>query len=333
MNEKDSIRVDTAKLDELMNLMAELVIAKSRILDTLRKYNIKEVDESLSQLSRITLDLQNVVMKVRMVNVETVFSKFPRIMRDLEKQSAKEIDFIMQGTETELDRTVSEEISEPILELLNFSVQDLEDPNERITKGKNKKCSIKLSAKYEGNGVVISIQSDGRGLIPQEISGPRQKIENLKGSLSTESQKGMWMRFNIRLPLTLSIMRALLVNIGKYVYAVPIENINTTQKLVKGDIKFVQDREVFMLRGEVIPIVRPHKIFGEEDSGYDENRNIVIVKFGDKKYGIIVDVLLGQDDIVIKPLGKLLSDVDTFNGGAILGDGSIALILDLGALS
>ena len=376
-----SIRVDINKLDELMNLMAELVIARSRIAETLKKFSIKEVDESLSQLSRITLDLQNVVMKVRMVPVSFVFNRFPRLTRDIAKELGKEINFIMQGEETELDRTVVDEIGDPLIHLLRNSLDHgIESPEERIAKGKPKIGTIRLSARHEGNGVIIEVEDDGkgmdkekilkkaleRGLVDQttassmkdeeilalsflpglstkdkatELSGRgvgmdvvKSTVESLKGTVTLESEKGRGTIVRIRMPLTLAIIEALLVTVKDYVYAIPIANIDTTQKIADGEIKVVQDREVFMLRGEVIPVIRLRELFGYSRNENLKQENIVIIKVGNKKYGVIVDRLLGQDDIVIKSLGSMLSDVKEFSGGAILGDGRIALILDVSSL-
>lgn len=376
-----SIRVDINKLDELMNLMAELVIARSRIAETLKKFSIKEVDESLSQLSRITLDLQNVVMKVRMVPVSFVFNRFPRLTRDIAKELGKEINFIMQGEETELDRTVVDEIGDPLIHLLRNSLDHgIESPEERIAKGKPKIGTIRLSARHEGNGVIIEVEDDGkgmdkekilkkaleRGLVDQttassmkdeeilalsflpglstkdkatELSGRgvgmdvvKSTVESLKGTVTLESEKGRGTIVRIRMPLTLAIIEALLVTVKDYVYAIPIANIDTTQKIADGEIKVVQDREVFMLRGEVIPVIRLRELFGYSKNDNLKQENIVIIKVGNKKYGVIVDRLLGQDDIVIKSLGSMLSDVKEFSGGAILGDGRIALILDVSSL-
>ncbi|MGM0640511.1 MAG: chemotaxis protein CheA [Thermotogota bacterium] len=376
-----SIRVDIKKLDELMNLMAELVISRSRILETLKKYSIKEVDESLSQLSRITLDLQNIVMKVRMVPVAFVFNRYPRLVRDISKDLKKEINLIIEGEDTELDRTVADEIGDPLIHLIRNSLDHgIESPEKRIAKGKPKTGTIKLSARHEGNGVIIEIEDDGKGLdreqiinkaisrgvIDQqkaqslsdeevyslifeagfstkeqatELSGRgvgmdvvKSTVEGLNGTVSIESEKGKGTKVTIRLPLTLAIIEALLITVNKQVYAIPIANIDTTQKISDGELKEVQDREVFMLRGEVIPIVRLREIFGYERKKDDEQENIVIIKVGNKKFGVIVDKLLGQDDIVIKSLGSLLTDVKEFSGGAILGDGSIALILDVASL-
>ncbi|MDN5345530.1 MAG: two-component system, chemotaxis family, sensor kinase CheA [Petrotoga sp.] len=376
-----SIRVDINKLDDLMNLMAELVIARSRIIETLSKYDVKEVDESLTQLSRITLDLQNVVMKIRMVPVAFVFNRFPRLVRDLAKELGKKVNFVIQGEETELDRTVVDEIGEPLVHLLRNSLDHgIEGPHERLAKGKPETGTLKLSARHEGNGVIIEVEDDGKGFdknkilrtainkglissseasklsddeiynfvflpgfstktVSSEVSGRgvgmdvvKSTIESLKGTISLETKKEKGTKISIRLPLTLAIIEALLITVNEHVYAIPIANIDTTQRISDGELKVVQGQEVFLLRGEVMPIVRLRKLFGYEKKNDSSNEYIIIVKAGNKKYGVVVDKLLGQDDIVIKSLGSLLNDVKEFSGGAILGDGRIALILDVASL-
>ncbi|HOJ93806.1 MAG TPA: chemotaxis protein CheA [Fervidobacterium nodosum] len=373
-----TVRVDIEKLDNLMNLMGELVIARSRIADILKKYNIKEVDESLAQLSRITLDLQNVVMKVRMVPIEFVFNRFPRMVRDLSKNLGKEINFIMEGEETELDRTFVEVIGDPLVHLIRNAIgHGIESKEERIALGKPPVGTVKLSARHEGNNVVIEVEDDGRGMSKEkiikkaiekgliteekaltlpdekvfefiflpgfstkeqvsELSGRgvgmdvvKNTIDSLNGTVSIESKPGKGTKVTIRLPLTLAIIQALLVKVNNYVYAIPISIIDSTLIISSEDIKVVQNEEVIVIRGEVIPIIKLWEVFGMEHEQNPHEMNVVVVKSGAKKYGLAVDTLIGQEDIVIKSLGKVFSDVKIFSGGATLGDGSIALILDI----
>lgn len=373
-----TVRVDIDKLDTLMNLMGELVISRSRIIDTLKRYNIKDVDESLSQLSRITLDLQNIVMKVRMVPVAFVFNRFPRMVRDLSKQLGKEINFVIKGEETELDRTFVEEIGEPLLHLIRNAIDHgIESKEERLALGKPPAGNVVLSAHHEGNNVVIEVQDDGRGIDKSvilkhaierglvteseaagysdekifeflftpgfstkdeasEVSGRgvgmdvvKNVVGSLNGNISIESLPGKGTTVSIRLPLTLAIIQALLVRIGTLVYAIPIANIDSTLSISYDEIRSVQDREVIVIRGEIIPITKLWETLEIPHDKVEESMNAVIVKVGNKKHGIIVDALIGQEDIVIKSLGKLFLDVKEFSGGAILGDGSIALILDV----
>lgn len=376
-----TIRVDTEKLDTLMNLMAELVISRSRINETLKKYAIKQVDESLAQLSRITLDLQNIVMKIRMVPVSYVFNRFPRMVRDLARNSSKDINLLITGKETELDRTVVEEIGEPLVHLLRNSVDHgIESREERLKKGKATVGTIHLNAKHEGNNVVIEISDDGKGLdrssilakavekgltdeisavtltdeevfqfifLPgfstkaqvSELSGRgvgmdvvKTGIENLNGSVSIESTLGKGTQVTIRLPLTLAIIQALLIKVSGFVYAIPIASIDSTLTLPTSEIQVVQSREVIVIRGEIIPIIWLKDLFRLPNEDRPSQIHVVIVKVGSKKYGFVVDTLLGQDDIVIKSMGKLMKDVREFSGAAILGDGSIALILEVATI-
>uniref|UniRef100_A0A7C4RVS7 Chemotaxis protein CheA n=1 Tax=Fervidobacterium thailandense TaxID=1008305 RepID=A0A7C4RVS7_9BACT len=373
-----TVRVDIEKLDNLMNLMGELVIARSRIVDILKKYNIKEVDESLAQLSRITLDLQNVVMKVRMVPIEFVFNRFPRMVRDLARNLGKEINFVMEGEETELDRTFVEVIGDPLVHLIRNAIDHgIETKEERIALGKPPIGTVKLSARHEGNNVVIEVEDDGRGMdrekilrkaiekgliteekaqgLPDErifdfiflpgfstkeqvseLSGRgvgmdvvKNTIESLNGTVSIESKLGKGTKVTIRLPLTLAIIQALLVKVNNFVYAIPISIIDSTLIITTEEIKVVQNEEVIVIRGEVIPLIKLWEIFGMEHEKTPAEMNVVVVRYGTRKYGLAVDTLIGQEDIVIKSLGKVFSDVKIFSGGATLGDGSIALILDV----
>jgi len=374
-----TIRVDIDKLDTLMNLMGELVISRSRIMETLRKYQIKEIDESLAQLSRITLDLQNIVMKIRMVPIAFVFNRFPRMVRDLSRKLNKEVNLIITGQETELDRTVVDEIGEPLLHLLRNSIDHgIESKEERIGKGKPPVGTVTLDARHEGNNVVIEVSDDGRGLDREKIlkraiemglinetnvstltdekifsfifspgfstaenvsdvSGRgvgmdvvKSTIEALNGSVQIESVKDQGTKVTIKLPLTLAIIQALLVTVTDFVYAIPLVNVEETLSITKDEIKIVEKKPVIYIRGEIIPLINLKELFQlphEESNNID--LNVVIVHSGARKYGLMVDKLLGQDDIVIKSLGKLLKGIKEFSGGAILGDGSIALILDV----
>jgi two-component system chemotaxis sensor kinase CheA len=373
-----TVRVDIDKLDTLMNLMGELVISRSRISDILRKYNIKEVDESLSQLNRITLDLQNVVMKIRMVPIAFVFNRFPRMVRDLAKQLSKEINFVIEGEDTELDRTFVEDIGEPLVHLLRNAIDHgIETKEERIAKGKPPVGTVVLSARHEGNNVVIEVKDDGRGIdratvlkkaiekgliseaqaenlsdekvyeflfLPgfstrsnaTELSGRgvgmdvvKNVVESLNGTVKIESVKDRGTTVTIRLPLTLAIIQALLVTVNNHVYAIPIANIDSTLNVSANKIQKLQDKLVTVIRGEIIPLVKLWEVFGLNGHKEEQYYNTVIVRMGNRKYGLVVDSLIGQEDIVIKSLGKIFNDVRIFSGGAILGDGSIALILDV----
>ena len=333
-----SIRVELEKMDTLMNLMAELVISRSQINGVLKKNNIKEVDESLSQLSRITLDLQNIVMKIRMVPIETVSQKFPRMIRDIARKEGKEIKFSIKGQETELDRTVIDQIGEPLQVLLRIAaVHDLEQKEERMKSGKPIAGTLLFSANHEGNHVKLEILSDGRGVHPGELdaaeySRAAKAIEDLNGKLLVQTEANRGLKISVLLPLTLAIMQSLLVKVCGFIYAIPIAAIDSTLSLPRSEIQVVQSREVVVIRGEIIPVIWLERVFHFQSAGQKENIQVVIVMDGQKKYGLVVDSLMGQEDIVIKALGKLFSDVKEFSGGAILGDGSIAMILEIGTI-
>jgi len=377
-----TVRVDIEKLDTLMNLMGELVIARSRIVETLKKYQIKDVDESLAQLSRATLDLQNVVMKIRMIPVSFVFNRFPRMVRDLSRELGKRVKLIIRGQETELDRTVVDEIGDPLVHLIRNAIDHgIETPNERITKGKPPEGTVELTARQEGNSVIIEVADDGRGLDrmaiqraaiergllnensaatmsdeeiyqyifvsgfstkkdASEVSGRgigmdvvKNVIESLNGRVYIQSQPDKGTRVSIVLPLTLAIIQVLLVRVAGNVYAFPIVNIDSTIRASATEIKKVQDKDVLVVRGEIVPITFLRRVFGFNGvKEISDSLNVVIVRTRDQKRGFVVDELLGQEDIVIKSLGKLLSNIPYFGGGAILGDGSIALIMDIAGI-
>ncbi len=374
-----SVRVDVEKLDTLMNLMAELVISRSRIEETLKKYKIKEIDESLSQLGRITLDLQSIVMKIRMIPVSFVFDRFPRMVRDLSKKLNKKINFVIRGEDTELDRTVADEIGEPLVHMIRNAIDHgIESEKERIGAGKPPTGTVTLSARQEGDSVIIEVDDDGRGFNkekiikkalekgiiqeyevasltpeeifnltfepgfstndnPTEVSGRgvgmdvvKKTIESLNGNVYLESVEGKGTKVIIKLPLTLSIIQALLIEVEKNVYAIPISAIDSTLSIEQKDIKDVEGRKTVLIRGEIVPVIDLREIFNSEVK--NEKADLVVTKYKEKKYGFIVDRLLGQQDIVIKALGKLFKDVKEFSGGAILGNGSIALIIDVPSL-
>jgi two-component system chemotaxis sensor kinase CheA len=337
-SEQQSLRVEIEKMDTLMNLMAELVISRSQINGVLKKFSIKEVDESLSQLSRITLDLQNIVMKIRMVPIETVSQKFPRMMRDFGRQFDKEIKFLMKGQETELDRTVIDQIGVPLTELLKLcATYDVESKEERLKNGKPAMASVFFNAYHEGNHVKLEVVSDGFGIPdtnfpPNDLENIKKAIENLNGKFFNDSEAGLMAKFTVLLPLTLAIMQSLLVKVHDHIYAIPIASIDSTLSLPKTEIQIIQSREVVVIRGEIIPVIWLNESFGFYPEEEKDNIQVVIVIDGQKKYGFVVDGLLGQEDIVIKSLGKLFADVREFSGGAILGDGSIAMILEISTI-
>lgn len=375
-----TVRVDTEKLDALMNLVAELVINKTRLAQIGSEYNLQELSETLSHVDRVTSDLQAVVTKARMVPIETVFSRFPRMVRDLAKDLGKDIDLVIQGKETELDRTVIDEIGDPLVHLIRNSVDHgVEKPETRTQNGKNPTGTILLKAEHEGNSVVITIKDDGKGineevmlkkalekgLVTEEeaekmtkedkiklifasgfstaekitdVSGRgvgmdvvRTKIEALNGSIEVLSEVGEGSEIRIKLPLTLAIIEALMVKLEDEIFAIPLANIVETIDISKSEIKVVQSENVILLRGEIVPILNLSKLLDVKTNKpeIEDTNTVVIVKVGSKKIGLVVDVLIGQQEIVIKSLGKLFTGTKGITGATVLGNGEVALILDV----
>jgi len=376
-----SVRVDIEKLDTLMNLMGELVINKVRLEQIGQTHRLSELTETLEQMDRVTTDLQNIVMKVRMVPVSQVFNRFPRMVRDVTKELNKEINLTIEGEETELDRTVIDEIGDPIMHLLRNSLDHgVEMPDERVAKGKPRVGEVGLIARHEGNNVVIMVTDDGKGinadvirrkavekgLFSQEevekmddqdavriiflpgfstaekisdISGRgvgmdvvRSKIEALSGHVDVETHVDEGSVFKIKLPLTLAIIQAMLVQVQEEMYAIPLGSIDSTINIQPTDIKTVQNREVIVLRGEIIPIIRMEQTLFVPHVKDSEELFVVVVHAGEAKAGIVVDKLIGQQEIVIKTLGNLFMGLKMFSGATVLGDGRVALILDVATM-
>lgn len=379
---KQTVRVDIERLDNLMNLVGELVMHKGRLEQIGSVTKIAELNETIEQIDRISSDLQSVVMKVRMVPIEQVFNRFPRMVRDLAKELNKEVDFIIEGKETELDRTVIDEIGDPLVHLLRNAVDHgLESTEERIQKGKPAQGTVMLRARHEGNNVFIEVEDDGagvnvekvlqkaleKGLIsPQEaekmsleeavdllfypgfstakivsdVSGRgvgldvvKSKIESLNGEIFIETKPGLGTKFKIKLPLTLAIIQALMVSVREEVYAIPLSSVDETTMITNEDIKMVQNQEVMMLRGSVLPIYRLSTLLDiPGESTNDNEMYVVVVRKAERQIGLIVDTLIGQQEIVIKSLGKVLGGIPGIAGAIVAGDGNVRLILDIATL-
>ena len=380
-----TVRVDIEKLDDLMNLVSELIIAKNSLVSaaTTKGASTNNVNEQIEYLESVTTNLHESVMKVRMVPIESVVNKFPRMIRDLQKKLNKKMELYMSGEETELDRTVVDEIGDPLMHLLrNSADHGIEnDVALRKERGKPETGSIWLDAYQDGNNVVIEVRDDGngidvaavrnkaieRGTITEEqaasmsdaeitnllflpsfstakqvsdISGRgvgldvvKSKIESLSGEVDVKSVYGEGSKWTIRLPLTLAIIQSLMVVIGGEKYAIPLGNIQTIESVVPEEIKTVQHKEVINLRGSVIPIIRLNEVLGCESTRKpDEDFIIVVVKKGDVQAGLVIDELTGQQEIVIKSLGKYINKSKVISGATILGDGEVALIIDPNAL-
>ena len=376
-----SVRVDIEKLDTLMNLMGELVINKVRLEQIGQTHRLSELTETLEQMDRVTTDLQNIVMKVRMVPVSQVFNRFPRMVRDVTKELNKEINLTIEGEDTELDRTVIDEIGDPIMHLLRNSLDHgIEMPDEREAKGKPRIGEVGLIARHEGNNVVIMVTDDGKGidadiirrkavekgLFSQEevdamndadavrivflpgfstaekisdISGRgvgmdvvKSKIESLSGQVDVETHVNEGSIFKIKLPLTLAIIQAMLVQVQNEIYAIPLASIDSTLSIQPSDISTVQNNEVIVLRGEIIPIIRMEEYLMVPHVKDTKELFVVVVHAGDSKAGMVVDKLIGQQEIVIKTLGNLFMGLKMFSGATVLGDGKVALILDVATM-
>lgn len=378
---KQTVRVDIERLDNLMNLVGELVMHKGRLEQIGATRKITELNETMEQIDRITTDLQSVVMKVRMVPIEQVFNRFPRMVRDLAKELDKEVDFLIEGKETELDRTVIDEIGDPLVHLLRNALDHgLEAPEERMHNGKPSRGTIVLRARHEGNNVYIEVEDDGAGINTQrvcekaiekgwisekeaegisreeaieflfrsgfstaknvtDVSGRgvgldvvKNKIESLNGEIFVDTRSGQGTRFRIKLPLTLAIIQALMVSIRGEIYAVPLSSVDETTMIRNTDIKMVQNQEVIMLRGNVLPLYRLGGLLdvpGEDD---DEEMYVVVVRKAERQIGLVVQTLIGQQEIVIKSLGKLMAGIPGLAGAIVAGDGYVRLILDVATL-
>ncbi|MEZ3508240.1 MAG: chemotaxis protein CheA [Lachnospiraceae bacterium] len=379
-----TVRVDIEKLDTLMNLVSELIIAKNSLVSasTVSGSSSTAVNEQIEYLESVTTSLHESVMKVRMVPIESTVSKFPRMVRDLQKKLGKKMELYMSGEETELDRTVVDEIGDPLMHLLrNSADHGLESAEVRKERGKPEVGSIFLDAYQDGNNVVIEVRDDGNGIdteavrnkaiergvitpeqaenmsekdsiellfnagfstakVVSDVSGRgvgldvvKSKIEALSGEVEVKSKLGEGSSWIIRLPLTLAIIQALMVDIGNEKYAISLGAIQTIEDIPPHDVKLVQAKEVIQLRDLVIPLIRLNEILDiESKKDPEENMVVVIVKKGDKLAGLVVDELIGQQEIVIKPLGKYVSKCKVISGATVLGDGEVALILDANTL-
>ena len=371
-----SVRVDLERIDKLMNMVSELVIYRTRLEQIVVDHKSSDLTETLEQVGRTTTDLQDLVMKIRMLPLDTVFNRFPRMIRDISVELNKEINFVIEGAETELDRTVIDEIGEPLIHLLrNAADHGIETKEERIAKGKPAVGTIKLVAYQEGTKALIKVIDDGAGInvekvkakaekvginteglsddeiknlifaqgfstneVVTDISGRgvgmdvvREKVSALGGTVDLISEEGKGSTFVIRLPLTLQIIQALLVNVGNETLAISLGFIDRVIDYKKDNIKKSNGKEVIIYRDDVIPLVRLNERLNIE-SVDTEKKFVIIVKVGEKTIGLLVDSLMGQQEIVIKPLGNTLSSLKEYIGATILGNGLVTLILDVGAL-
>lgn len=376
-----SVRVGIERLDSLMNLVGELVINKIRLMQIASDHKLDYLEETLASLNRLTNDLQEEIMATRMVPIDQIFNRFPRMVRDLAKKEGKDIELILEGGDIELDRTVLDEVGDPLVHILRNCVDHgIESPDAREKAGKKRKGKVRLAARREKNYVVIEAQDDGKGMDPEkfrdsavakgvmsaedvakltdtevlnlsflpgfstaekitDVSGRgvgmdvvKTKIEALGGSVRLESRVGEGTNITLKLPLTVAIIHSLMVKVGKDIYAVPITNVVRDLAIKKDMIKTIKGEEVIMMMGDVLPLIRLHDLFNVKSNGFDD-MIVVVVERGGSNVGIVVDHVLGQQEVIIKKLdNRLLKGVKGFAGATILGDGNVALILDVGTL-
>lgn len=382
-NASKTIRVNIERLDILMNLFEELVIDRGRLQSISMELNHNELNDTVERMTRVSGDLQNIILNMRMVPVETVFNRFPKMVRQLSRDLKKKINLEIIGAETELDRTVIDEIGDPLVHLIRNALDHgIESPEERLTAGKPETGSVELRAYHSGNHVFIEIEDDGAGIdrervlqkaiskgvvteeashsmtdnqinelilasgfstaeVISDVSGRgvgldvvKSTIESLGGSISIESEHGKGSLFSIQLPLTLSIISVMLVEIEKEVYAVPLSSIIETSIIKRSDILNAHNQKVIDFRGKVVPLVFLDEIFEvpREDHEDDGFLSVVLVRKGDRIAGLVVDSFIGQQEIVLKSLGNYLTNVFAISGATILGNGQVALIVDCNAL-
>lgn len=387
-----TVRVDVARLDELMNLVGELVIDRTRVAQIgavlAAKYdneeNVEALAETVSHIARITSDLQDQIMKARMLPIETVFNRFPRMVRDLANKVGKEIQLDLEGGDTELDRSVIEAIGDPLLHILRNSVDHgIEPPEDRVKAGKPQTGRILVSARHQENHIVIDIEDDGRGIdvarvkqkaienglvSPEaaerltdkdalqfifasglstaqqvsDVSGRgvgmdivRSNIQKLGGIIDVESTPGKGTKFSLRLPLTLAIIRGLLVSVGGVVYVIPLGSVVETLLVHRKEVQTVHAREVILIRGVTTPLVRMGEVIGitnRWERKHEDEFFVVIVGIAEQRIGLVVDKLIGEQEVVIKSLSGFVGDVPGVSGATILGDGNVALIADVNGI-
>lgn len=387
---EQTIRVDVERLDSLMNLVGELVLAKNRLTrlrgqmeERLEGENlVEDLAETSSQIDLVASDLQLAVMKTRLVPIDKVFRKFPRMVRDLSRSLGKEMRLEIQGENTELDKSVVEVIGDPLVHLIrNAADHGVEGPEARAAAGKAREGRIRLAACHEGNHIVVTVEDDGKGMDPEvlkrkavekglvsaqeaasmtpkeafnlifapgfstaqvvtNVSGRgvgmdvvKTNIAQLNGLIDIDSTLGGGTRVDVRIPLTLAIIQALLVRTGAEVYAVPLVSVVETVRVEPQEIKTVDRSPVLRLRDRVVPLLRTDQIFGIPTARKEKGREyVVILGMAEKRVGLVVDALVGEEEVVIKSLGSYLTDTPGIAGATIRGDGRVTLIVDVNQL-
>ncbi|MCV3482498.1 chemotaxis protein CheW [Campylobacter sp. CNRCH_2014_0184h] len=389
-NMDQTIRVEVKRLDHLMNLIGELVLGKNRLLkiydDVEERYDgekfLEELNQVVSQLSIVTTDIQLAVMKTRMQPIAKVFNKFPRVVRDLGRELGKQMELEISGEETELDKSIVEEIGDPIMHMIRNSCDHgIEDPATRVANGKPEKGTVNLKAYNEGNHIVVEIADDGKGLdadalkskaIEKNLITEREadqmsdkeafalifkpgfstaakitnvsgrgvgmdvvktNIEKLNGVIEIDSELGKGTVMKLKIPLTLAIIQSLLVGTQEEFYAIPLASVLETVRVPIDDIYTIEGKNVLRLRDEVLSLVRLSDVFGVKQVLENTDQTyVVVIGVAESKLGIIVDTLVGQEEIVIKSMGEYLQNIQGIAGATIRGDGRVTLIIDVAAM-
>jgi two-component system chemotaxis sensor kinase CheA len=384
-----TVRVDIGRLEKMMEMVGELVIEKSRITQIVsllhERYNsdnsFEDLEEISNQISRITNELQELVLKVRMLPIKQLFSRIPRLVRDLANSLHKEIELVIEGEDTELDKTIIEDLADPLIHLIrNAADHGIETPDERLKAGKNPKGNIRVNAYHQENQFILIVQDDGRGInlnkvkevalekgiisrqdsdslndkeilelifkpgfstsqSISDISGRgvgmdivRNNINKLNGVIEVETKELEGTKFIIKLPLTLAILNGLLIRINNEIYAIPVSNVIEIVRLNEKEIKKVKKQDVVIIRERTISLIWLHDYFKVPRKRRNKNIIIVILGVAEKRFGLVVDELIGNQEIVVKNFSTYIGKLDIFSGATILGDGNVACILDVAGI-
>jgi len=377
-----TVRVDTGRLDDIMNMVGELVLARNRLSTLKESLANEDVTKAVANLDVVTADLQNAVMKTRMQPIKKVFGRFPRVVRDLARSLNKEINLELQGEETDLDKNLVEALADPLVHLVRNAVDHgIESPDEREASGKSRSGTVILAAEQEGDHILLSIEDDGKGMNPDvlrqkavekglmdtesaarlddkeaynlifaagfstkeeisDVSGRgvgmdvvKTRIGQLNGSVEIDSELGKGSRLMIRVPLTLAIMPTLMVKLGEQPFALPLGSVSEIFDLDDSRTNIVDGQLVVMVRERALPLFYLREwLVGGSEPDQETVSHVVVVHVGSQKVGFVVEQLVGQEEVVIKPLGAFLQGLAGFAGATITGDGRIALILDVPSL-
>ncbi|MGE5409508.1 MAG: chemotaxis protein CheA [Clostridiales bacterium] len=387
----NTIRVDVERLDDLLNIVSELVLGRNRLAQVNAEVSLeyegtklsRDLAEASKQIDLMTTELQLAVMKTRMVKIGKVFNRFPRLVRDLSKDMKKEIQLVINGEETELDKTLIEEINDPLVHLIRNSVDHgIETPEIRVQKGKDPKGTVTLSAEHEGNNIIISIEDDGKGIDPDilkekaikkglltrekandlsrqealnliflpgfsttevvtNVSGRgvgmdvvKTNVTKLRGLINIETAVDHGTKIIIKLPLTLAIIQGLLVKVNSETVVIPLNSVVEVVRVSVDEIKSINQNEVIRIRDSVLPLIRIDRLLYTDELQMNTNKwqYVVIVGLAEKRFGVRVDELVGQKEVVIKSLGNYLGNIDGIAGSTIMGDGKVVMIVDVGEL-